>query len=227
MFNEKLKEFRKKANLTQEELAEKINVSRQTIVKWESGESEPTISIAKNIAELFGVTVEEMVGITSRNKEISITKKVWTIVLAIIAIPFTIMIITMIDPYVEEILNNMNDNVAIAMLIFILVSLVALFGGRVYLKRYSIKNNDKQIFEQFVPKDIFGRNMTMYNKKIRFVLYFLDIFIFILGFSLIDIFTGDMQFKDTIMVFIVVGIPAYIIETIVNENKIKKFNKMK
>ena len=227
MFNEKLKEFRKKANLTQEELAEKINVSRQTIVKWESGESEPIISIAKNIAEIFGVTIEELVGTTSRNKEISITKKVWTVVMAIIVIPFTIMIITIIDPYVEEILNNMSDNVAIAMIAFIVISLVAIFGGRAYLKRYSIKHNNKQIFEQFVPKDIFGRKMTMYNKKTRFALYFLDTFVFILGFSLMDIFTGDMQFKDIIMVSIVVGIPAYIIETILNENRIKKFNKMK
>ena len=42
-FNENLKYLRKRDNLTQEELAEKLNVSRQSITKWESGNSLPDI----------------------------------------------------------------------------------------------------------------------------------------------------------------------------------------
>ena len=43
-FNEKLQYFRKKSNLTQEELAEKLFVSRTAISKWESGRGMPSIS---------------------------------------------------------------------------------------------------------------------------------------------------------------------------------------
>lgn len=43
MINENLKSLRKINQYTQEELAEKLNVSRQSIAKWESGESIPDI----------------------------------------------------------------------------------------------------------------------------------------------------------------------------------------
>ena len=43
IFSEQLSKLRKEANLTQEDLAEKCQVSRQAIAKWESGESVPTI----------------------------------------------------------------------------------------------------------------------------------------------------------------------------------------
>ena len=53
LFNEKLKKLRKENNLTQEELAEKINVSRQAITKWESGEGIPDIENLKQISILL------------------------------------------------------------------------------------------------------------------------------------------------------------------------------
>lgn len=42
-FNENLKYLRKKEGITQEELAERLNVSRQSVTKWESGQSLPDI----------------------------------------------------------------------------------------------------------------------------------------------------------------------------------------
>ena len=46
-FNENLKYLRKQAGLTQEQLAEKLSVSRQAITKWESGESLPAVENLK------------------------------------------------------------------------------------------------------------------------------------------------------------------------------------
>lgn len=60
MINEQIKHLRKSNNLTQEELAEKLNVSRQAITKWESGLGTPDISNLEAIAKLFGVSIDEL-----------------------------------------------------------------------------------------------------------------------------------------------------------------------
>ena len=59
-FNEKLQELRKKRKLTQEEVAERLFVSRTAVSKWESGRGYPSIDSLKRIAELFSVTVDEL-----------------------------------------------------------------------------------------------------------------------------------------------------------------------
>lgn len=57
-FNEKILYCRKKAGLSQEELAEKLGVSRQAISKWENGDSTPEISKLFLIAKTFGVSTD-------------------------------------------------------------------------------------------------------------------------------------------------------------------------
>lgn len=61
MFGDNLTELRKMHGMTQEELAAKLNVSRQTVSKWEMGESLPDIEKSMAIAELFGVTLDNLV----------------------------------------------------------------------------------------------------------------------------------------------------------------------
>ena len=61
LFSEKLKLFRTSNDLTQEELAEKLNVSRQAITKWESGDGIPDIDNLKQLSILFGITIDELV----------------------------------------------------------------------------------------------------------------------------------------------------------------------
>lgn len=59
-FNVKLQELRKKKQLTQEELAEALYVSRTAVSKWESGRGYPNIDSLKAIALFFGTTVDEL-----------------------------------------------------------------------------------------------------------------------------------------------------------------------
>ena len=61
-FNEKLQKLRKEKNLTQEELAEKLFVSRTAISKWESGRGYPSIDSLKVIAKFFQITIDELIG---------------------------------------------------------------------------------------------------------------------------------------------------------------------
>jgi putative transcriptional regulator len=56
----KVKVFRAMNNLTQESLAEKLGVTRQTIVSIESGKYDPSIGLAFKTARLFGVKIEDI-----------------------------------------------------------------------------------------------------------------------------------------------------------------------
>jgi transcriptional regulator with XRE-family HTH domain len=52
--------LRKKSGLSQEELAEKVGVARQTISKWELGETSPDLKQAKELSKIFNVSLDEL-----------------------------------------------------------------------------------------------------------------------------------------------------------------------
>lgn len=60
MISRNLKTLRKKYQYTQDDIAQKINVSRQSIAKWESGESTPDIYNCINLSKIFNVTVDDL-----------------------------------------------------------------------------------------------------------------------------------------------------------------------
>ena len=62
MFAENLIQLRKLNHMSQDELADQIGVSRQTLSKYETGESLPDIERCKRLADVFGVTVDELLG---------------------------------------------------------------------------------------------------------------------------------------------------------------------
>lgn len=60
-FNNKLYELRKQKGLSQEELANRLNVSRQTISKWEVGDSTPDMEKLIAMSDLFGISLDELI----------------------------------------------------------------------------------------------------------------------------------------------------------------------
>ena len=60
-FNEKLQELRKGRGLTQEELAERLFVSRTAVSKWESGRGYPSIDSLRELSRFFSVTIDELI----------------------------------------------------------------------------------------------------------------------------------------------------------------------
>lgn len=60
-FNNRLYELRKKKGLSQEELAGRINVSRQTVSKWEVGDSTPDMEKMIALSDLFEISLDELV----------------------------------------------------------------------------------------------------------------------------------------------------------------------
>lgn len=61
MFHDNLISLRKLHHMSQEELAERIGVSRQTISKYETGEALPDIQKSKELSEIFHVSLDELV----------------------------------------------------------------------------------------------------------------------------------------------------------------------
>lgn len=64
-FHEKLYTLRKAANMTQNDLAEKLNVSRQAVSRWEMGTAKPEVDTLIAMSDLFGVTLDDLL----KNKE--------------------------------------------------------------------------------------------------------------------------------------------------------------
>ena len=62
MLQENIKNFRKERGLTQEELAIRVNVVRQTVSKWEKGQSVPDADLLQKIAEVLEVSVSQLLG---------------------------------------------------------------------------------------------------------------------------------------------------------------------
>ena len=69
MFKDNLLELRKLNNMSQEELADKIGVSRQTLSKYETGESVPDIEKCKVIADVFGRSIDDLVSYEKESDE--------------------------------------------------------------------------------------------------------------------------------------------------------------
>lgn len=60
MLSEKIYKLRRKSGLSQEQLAEKIGVSRQAISKWEGGSSTPELDKLMALSEFFNLTIDEL-----------------------------------------------------------------------------------------------------------------------------------------------------------------------
>lgn len=95
----KLSKLRKKNNYSQEDLAEKLNVTRQTISKWELDETSPDLNSAKQLSIIFQISLDDLVDNDIKNivvEKVSNTEKLAGIIidtLKVIGIGFVILII--------------------------------------------------------------------------------------------------------------------------------------
>ena len=114
----KIMELRKKNGLSQEELAEKIGVARQTISKWELGETTPDLKQSKELSRIFKVSLDELV--SNDIKDILIEKTSNTEKLAGLILK----------------LNKFA-------IIFIVLAPILLIGTKIIVKNIRIKNSGR------------------------------------------------------------------------------------
>lgn len=60
MLSDNIRNYRKENNLSQDELAEKLGVSRQSISLWENGQTQPTVDNIIALAKIFNITADEL-----------------------------------------------------------------------------------------------------------------------------------------------------------------------
>ena len=65
---DKIRQMRIKAGFTQEQLASKLGVSAQSVSKWENAISMPDITLLPYIAEVFGVSIDDLFDLTTEHK---------------------------------------------------------------------------------------------------------------------------------------------------------------
>ena len=119
-FNERLLDLRKKNGWSQEELGYKLDVSRQTISKWEAGQTTPELEKLRNLAKIFEISVDELISEddenniekkqlekdekTSKKKKSSVLKVVF-VYLSVVLILFYIILVA----YRYSIIVKIND----------------------------------------------------------------------------------------------------------------------
>lgn len=73
---QKIKKFRSEKRLTQKDLAEQLNVSFQTVSKWENDENEPDIYTLKELSKIFNCSLDCLLSNEEENNEVSEPKEV-------------------------------------------------------------------------------------------------------------------------------------------------------
>ena len=109
----KIMELRKKNGLSQEELAEKVGVARQTISKWELGETSPDLKQSKELSKIFNVSLDELTNNDIKDvlvEKTSNTEKLAGLTLKIIKIMVILIIVLPILLVVSRIIfKNIHE----------------------------------------------------------------------------------------------------------------------
>ena len=217
-FGDNLKLIRKNKNMSQEELAEKVNVTRQSVSKWENGEAYPEMNNILELCKIFNCKINDLVhtdmsDITSLDEEIvmrvvkfnekkqnqvktlsnviSLIGSIGKIVL-MLAIPFVIMAMILV-PYV---VNNVDVK-----------------GNDISLKTDNIKIVDNKTLELFGVAVIGVEEELEYKQVV-------DIFTNNSKFAIIGYLEGGFIFLlvDIVIMIIVLGYVEKLFNNIKNNN---------
>jgi transcriptional regulator with XRE-family HTH domain len=163
---ERLTKLRKLAGLSQEEVAEKLEVTRQTVSKWETGQSSPDLDKVLPLCGLYNVTPDELLhdgGTEGAEKEIAennfarseeqderiMAKKKLTGILGGVLLYFVAIAFIMIAIPVMQISPVVAS--AIFILLFAVATLIIIYSATIYKKkvlRKKTKTKEEKLYEQ-------------------------------------------------------------------------------
>ena len=157
---ERLYELRKKKGLSQEEVAEKLNVTRQSVSKWETDESKPDFDKIVPICELYEISTNELLNGTKEEKEekeVEVinndNKKKRAIIISIAVFLYFVALIWIV---VSEVAFNLNEGFMVGgfFLICAIATCLLIYQGIVLsttiTKKRKEKSNDEKKMDGIV-----------------------------------------------------------------------------
>ena len=200
---ERLFEYRNSINMSQEKLAEKIGVTRQTISKWETNQSTPDFDKIVPLCEVFGISTDELIKGEKRVDEKEFKQiqnnysekrnKMKAIILSISI--FLYCIATFSLPYMTEVLNYEDAHVVmIWATLCTIATVIIVYFFIAYPKEDNCEKENKSIKEDIEEinktieeideieeniKDVNGRNKTEALVIEIFAMLFLIVYLFV------------------------------------------------
>lgn len=151
-----IKKLRKKNKMSQEELADRLNCTRQTISNYERGVSQPDIDSIKRIAEIFNCDIKEVInGENKKDKQAIIKSIIRTFIIVVICVVLYRISIKMLPQY----FNNALLLVRLVVIPFTMYSVGVFMGDVLNFYDVEIKNENfkkiiRLIFISFLVLDI-------------------------------------------------------------------------
>ena len=154
-FSKKLQKLRKQNNWTQEQLSEKLYISRTAVSKWESGKGYPNLDSLKDIAKLFNISIDELLSGAeiiniAKYDRIANDKKIINLIFGLLDIISVLLIFLPLYPYkIENIVYSVsliyqNDVTNVIKIVYIVTLSILSFMGLVELLLFFVTNQKMQ-----------------------------------------------------------------------------------
>ncbi len=146
--NEKIYSLRKEHNLSQEELADKLNVSRQTVSKWELGESCPDFDKIVPLCEVFNIGTEELLRDNKEVKQIEKKEnKVDVVKALLICVSIFFYFFAIIGTVLAEEVFHLNDGLVAATFLTMTAIGTVILVFTLLTRRKPKEKNDSEVSE--------------------------------------------------------------------------------
>lgn len=166
-FNEKLQKLRKEKKYSQEELADMLDVTRQSVSKWESGQTYPEMDKLLAICKIFGCTLEELTNDTIKLNEFTGEKK-----------SKVSDITSSVEEYIERTYHYFAGSTFKDILkCFIIMFFVFLFLGLCEYPFDALKNGLYSFFNSFMEGKVLSFFSNFFNLIINILYYSLKLFV--------------------------------------------------
>lgn len=182
----RIKKFRKKTNLSQEELADKVYTSRQTISNWENDKTYPDINSLKLLSNVFDVSLDNLIqgDIEKMKKEINETERKGFILLSKIYM-FELIIMILSAYPLPKFIGMIG---LIIWILFAIITIITAFKLEKMKKEYNIQTY-KEIVSFYENKSLSHQEKIEEKAKLpyqRFLLTLLSAVLAFIVFLLLD-----------------------------------------
>ena len=163
-FNEKLQKLRKEKKYSQEELADMLDVTRQSVSKWESGQTYPEMDKLLAICKIFGCTLEELTNDSIKLNEFAGEKKSKVSDIA-----------SSVEEFIEKTYHyftgsTFKDILKCLIIMFVVYNYTLYYGVRIVVtsseKNISTIKKNSETKQKDEEKEINNQDIYDYKKKI-------------------------------------------------------------